>query len=990
MNGASVTPLDAALAYAARGWYVFPCREKDGAPCTDRKGKTIIPMAKSPYTSHGVKDATTDPERIRTWWGRWPGAAIGLDCGRSGLLAVDIDVKHGHNGPAKWASLGIADAGALLSQTPSGGQHVIFAQNGTKLGNTSGRLGDGIDTRGHGGYIILPPSRVADGVYMALNDWQASPATLPGALAQLLAKNDQSPPRKTENMAQAAHGDPWARAALTNECARVKNAQKGTRNDTLNQAAIALGELVGAGYLTQSEVENALFDAAADYRSDDGDGAAMSTIASGMKKGMAQPRHKPAPATSSPAIGGGKTDQQESSAGEDPQEEDAAARLEKLLALAKAMDPGNDRDEAIEAIFPLLLCLPTLTQTRYKHKVIKAFPELGARDYERLLQEARQAGRHEGLHNGDRYLLADGCHCAVKYTNGEPYTEPLCNFTAEILEDVAKDDGAGTPTRAFSVHGQLSDGMPLPTGTVDAGKFAALNWVNELWGIRAVIRAGRDTKDRLREAIQLHSKNAKSRYIYTHTGWREIGGKHVYLTGAGAVGDDGVTVELDRELSRYRLPSKPEAVADAMRASLRFLDLAPYTITIPLWASAFLAPLAEIVYPGFMLWLYGKSGTLKSTLAALALCHYGEFTDKTLFGWSDTVNRLEMNCFLLKDAPIIIDDFAPQSDPFKAREMERNAAQIVRNVGNQAGRGRMRRDLSMAATYRPRGLVISTGEQVPDGESVSARLFTLELHPGDVNMERLSAAQVEAWRYPHALSGYLLWLAGQWPALAENLPADQREMRDRARVKLSGIHLRLPEALSQLYMGLDLGLKYAVEVGALSDAERVAWLGRGWEALRSGAEAQAARVEKERPTMRFLEVLTGLLAQGKVHLEHKGGKAKIGGGTANDELLGWYDEERLYLLFDAAYNRVARFLRDEGAALSVKQTSLRKYLIEEGILLPPENDKDGRTTDVIRIGGTIRRVACLLRSEVIHVGGELPPEKPYYGKNEGANAEPEA
>ncbi len=648
----------------------------------------------------------------------------------------------------------------------------------------------------------------------------------------------------------------------------------------------------------------------------------------------------------------------------------AESWLDRLITAARE-EQGAARDRAIEGLFPWLLRLSGVAQARYKRKVVKAFPDLGARDYERLLQNARQSERKAEQRNGDRYLIADGCHCAVRYWNGEQSIEPLCNFTAEILEDVARDDGAGTPARAFSVRGQLADGSPFPTGAVEAAKFPTMNWVNELWGVRAVIRAGRDTKDRLREAIQLHSESASSRYIYTHTGWREIGGKQVYLTGAGALGGDGVTVELDRELSHYRLPLQPEDVTEAMRASMRFLELAPLEITVPLWAAVYLAPLAEIVYPSFMLWLYGKTGTLKSTLAALALCHYGDFTDKTLFNWGDTANRLEMDCFLLKDAPMVIDDFAPQSDPFKAREMERNAAQIVRNVGNQAGRGRLRRDLSMAVTYRPRGLVLSTGEQVPDGQSISARIFTLEVHPDDVDTDRLTAAQAEAGRYPHALAGYLLWLAGRWEDLAEHLPAEQREIRDRARVKLSGLHLRLPEALAQLYMGFDLGLQFAVEAGALTEAERDAWLSAGWDALKSGAEAQAARVENERPTVRYLEVLAALLNQGKVTLERKDGYAQIGGGVAGCELLGWYDVEYIYLLSDVAYNRVARFLHDEGAFLPVREKALRKYLIEEQVAIPA----DGRTTDLIRVKSGVKRVLRLARARVEEIGGDLPEEK---------------
>ncbi len=309
--------LDAALCYAARGWHVFPCRESDGKPYTDRDGKERTPRAKQPYTPHGLDDATTDPAQIRQWWGRWPGAAIGLNCGRSGLLAIDLDTKHGHNGPATWAALGLSEAGALLSQTPSGGRHVVYTANGAQLGNTAGRLGDGIDTRGNGGYIILPPSTTTDGAYIALNDWGAAPAPLPGALAVLLAKPPERATATTTTPATATGAAPegadlearWARAALEGEADKVARAQAGTRNDTLNAAAFALGQLVGGGYLRESEVESALFEAAraCGLVNDDGESATEKTIKSGLAGGKATPREKPHLTTPAAAIGAQST-----------------------------------------------------------------------------------------------------------------------------------------------------------------------------------------------------------------------------------------------------------------------------------------------------------------------------------------------------------------------------------------------------------------------------------------------------------------------------------------------------------------------------------------------------------------------------------------------------------------------------------------------------------------------------------------------------------
>ncbi len=631
---------------------------------------------------------------------------------------------------------------------------------------------------------------------------------------------------------------------------------------------------------------------------------------------------------------------------------------------------GLAKDRATEEIFELLKDLPRVTQQRYKQRVTKTL-EIGARDFNSLLKAAQHNGQEEDGER-ERYVIESGRHCEV----GAWGPTPLCNFTSKITADVARDDGSGETVRQYTVSGTLDTGELLPAGAVDASKFDTMAWVGDLWGVRAVVRAGRSVKDKLREAIQLNSLNAESRYLYTHTGWREVDGKPVYLTSTGGLGTNGVTaeVELYSELAHYALPRDPQDPKDAMRASLRFLDIAPDRVTVPLWAAMYLAPLADIVYPDFVLWLYGTTGTLKSTMAALSMRHYGDFSDKKLFSWTDTANRLELNCFLLKDAPLVIDEFVPHSDPYKAREMERNAARIVRNVGNRSGRGRLRRDLSLATTYRPRGLTISTGEMVPEGQSITARIYTIEVRPDDIienerNLRQLTAAQAESGRYPHALAGYVRWLAGQWEDLKVTLPQDRRALRAKAREETEGYHLRLPGALATLYLGYQVAIAYAVEIGALSDVEADKYLARGWAALLAGAEEQAERVQDQKPTVRFLEVLVGLLHQKRVRLEDRSGEGTQWiGGTLETEHLGWYDDDYLYLIPGAGYNRVTRFLRDQGERLGINERTLRKYLSEEGVL----ESKEGRYNSNTRVNGEIKRVIKLERKEVERIAGDLP------------------
>ena len=135
----------AAAGYARRGWFVFPLKAR----------------SKEPMTVHGVHDASSDPQVVTAWWREWPDANIGLDVHRSGLVVVDLDPAKG--GIAAWEAVcadhTLPPYATLRSQTGSGGMHLVYrAPLGLTVHNSSQKLGPGIDVRGRGGYIVLPPS----------------------------------------------------------------------------------------------------------------------------------------------------------------------------------------------------------------------------------------------------------------------------------------------------------------------------------------------------------------------------------------------------------------------------------------------------------------------------------------------------------------------------------------------------------------------------------------------------------------------------------------------------------------------------------------------------------------------------------------------------------------------------------------------------------------------------------------------------------------
>ena len=169
------------------------------------------------------------------------------------------------------------------------------------------------------------------------------------------------------------------------------------------------------------------------------------------------------------------------------------------------------------------------------------------------------------------------------------------------------------------------------------------------------------------------------------------------------------------------------------------------------------------------MFLVGPSGTQKTELSAVVQGHYGAgFHGKNLpSNWYGTSNAMEKMSFLAKDAVLTIDDFAPTGTTVQT--MHATADRILRGAGNRSGRQRMRADGSLRPEYYPRGLVLSTGEDIPKGFSLRGRMLVIEISPGDVNLEILTQVQRNTadGLLAQAMSGYLQWLAARFDDLKE-------------------------------------------------------------------------------------------------------------------------------------------------------------------------------------------------------------------------------
>ncbi|MBK9604776.1 MAG: DUF927 domain-containing protein [Anaerolineales bacterium] len=368
--------------------------------------------------------------------------------------------------------------------------------------------------------------------------------------------------------------------------------------------------------------------------------------------------------------------------------------LDILIDQSRSASPV-ELEEFLKEITVYLSDLPDGLQSRYLAQVEKKL-NISRRDLKRLMnqQEDNNGSLYSEIRERRLHFMGD----------------PLGNFWARISHELMVDDGLNPPTVRYSIEGGLATGQPLQPVQVDARSFGKLDWVPDSWGMRPIITLPPGKSYLVARAIQEVSlEKVQRERLYTFTGWHENDGQRGFLSASGLLTVDGlndqVRVDLGaNNLRHYALPKEDINREEAARATLEFLTLGPRKVTAPLWAAMYAAPLTSLRPLNAVLSVYGTTQSGKSTLAHLALTHYGTgFIQGRDYhapiDWTSTVTAIEAAMFLAKDVPLVIDDFAPQfSSIAEARSMHKKAHHVVRSVGNRSARGRSRADLSQQNT----------------------------------------------------------------------------------------------------------------------------------------------------------------------------------------------------------------------------------------------------------------------------------------------------
>lgn len=280
--------LEAALYYARKNGPVFPCD----------------PTNKRPFLgTRGFKDATMDEATIRAWWAKHPDALIGMPTGAaSGVWVLDVDSPELFEAkcPIELPDTRRADTGK--------GYHLYFKFDPERPVHNTQRNKNapwpmprlpGAETRGEGGYVIVPPSLHPEG---RRYEWtnKALPALASDELLELVWERaaKSAPASAPRDHQPSAQGSNYGLAALEGECAAIRAAGNGEQEGTLNEAALKIGGFVASGALSMATAKGRLLSAGLSMPSYNPRDpwtadAIIAKVERGLADGAARPRKAP-------------------------------------------------------------------------------------------------------------------------------------------------------------------------------------------------------------------------------------------------------------------------------------------------------------------------------------------------------------------------------------------------------------------------------------------------------------------------------------------------------------------------------------------------------------------------------------------------------------------------------------------------------------------------------------------------------------------------
>lgn len=546
----------------------------------------------------------------------------------------------------------------------------------------------------------------------------------------------------------------------------------------------------------------------------------------------------------------------------------------------------------------------------------------------------------------------------------------LANFKPEILNVLEVENGENKPSLAYDMRFVLTTGeterLRLTSDDLrsDASLREKLTKILPIsfivyppgWGhLSAAMR-------------ELAASLVVSRErVYAQMGWTTFEGRPIFILPSAAGGITAEGLDASHTFDQEYLDTLPEkmrlygvgvqpAISAQERVALatvlsRIISLSDATVGVSCVVQAFAGPLSSLglrTSPP-LVHLLGQTGALKTTIATLALSLFGRFdSDNVPESWVSTQNSLAKRLYEARDMTLLIDDYKRgKSEP----------SSLIQTYADGTTRSRLRSGQENQTALVPRGLLLSTGEDVwEEHQSTDARTITVRMRKvdGDDRLALLSCLdglQEDARQGRLAKIGgtYLMWLARTGLEVVRDLyTIARRDSVASLRQTHGGTHLRTLNTMSSLFAAGVLVERFVAEMFPDALAVYRDRRDEAWRELLDSSTKNAEEASLRAPFEFMISELQDAFARGDIHFTAKSAhESTVLGSYLGTQSVGYYDDANVYLTHNATYDWLLRRAAARRVDLSFSWKAFCQGTREK---LGPymSNGKDRRTSCLLR------------------------------------------
>ncbi|GEM_PF-3349984 len=454
-------------------------------------------------------------------------------------------------------------------------------------------------------------------------------------------------------------------------------------------------------------------------------------------------------------------------------------------------------------------------------------------------------------------------------------------------------------------------------------------------------------------------KNAKKEYVYDTTGWHRLDGDiYRYYHGSGTI------PEIQSDLVSAKGPEKFKFECNAVKLSSQeslkyFLSMKDvvfnnkFEVSLPLLMYVLLAILKEFFIlaghePEFCLFLIGKTGSGKTTMAELISCIFNRTNMKVHCNFNDTVASVEVVANVLKDSIMIMDDFYPTSGNEKG-EQKYKLERINRMYGDGKGKARTNIALKETKELNGNGMCLISGEQESDNLSTQVRYLGINVDDNTVNFDMLTPYQNSKLSYCDFFYWFITWISNNVDYIVNLIKANFINIRTNCALTLRA-HKRLANIAAFFITTRFVFTEYVKYMLGEKSQEFEFLANEADYYILEAVRLHALNTLNTTPEKLFIEGLNELIISHEIRIYKTGDIV-----PKNIKFHGYEDSEKYYLIPETVKECVYNFWDKKGKSISYSKNALYKKLCELGLLETSLEKNSTRNTVNYRFNGKTSR-----------------------------------